>query len=102
MRDPPSVALSRALRDGAPGGRPDQDAAITATVHISLMIAVEDAPAASAWYQRALGASVPWSLGGVVRLEIEGAPFFLHEPTRWLREPGLDRPHHRARGGVRR
>lgn len=45
------------------------------------MIAVEDAPTASAWYQRALGASVLWSLGGVVGLAIERAPFFLHEPT---------------------
>ncbi len=45
------------------------------------MMAVEDAPAASAWYQRALGASVLWSLGGVVGLEIDGAPFFLHEPV---------------------
>jgi len=62
-------------------GGPGQDAAITTTVHISLMMAVEDAPAASAWYQRALGASVLWSLGGVVGLEIQGAPFFLHEPT---------------------
>lgn len=34
------------------------------------MLAVEDAPAASAWYQRALGASVLWSLGGVVGLEL--------------------------------
>ena len=45
------------------------------------MLAVEDAPTASAWYQRALGASVLWSLGSVAGLEIEGAPFFLHEPT---------------------
>jgi PhnB protein len=56
-------------------------AAMTATVHISLMMAVEDAPAASAWYQRALGASELWSLGSVVGLQIEGAPFYLHEPT---------------------
>jgi len=32
-------------------------------------MAVEDAQAASAWYQQALGASVLWSLGGVVGLE---------------------------------
>jgi PhnB protein len=56
-------------------------AAMTATVHISLMMAVEDAPEASAWYQRALGASELWSRGSVVGLQIEGAPFFLHEPT---------------------
>jgi PhnB protein len=54
---------------------------MTATVHISLMMAVEDAPAASAWYQQGLGACELWSLGGVVGLQIEGAPFFLHEPT---------------------
>jgi PhnB protein len=56
-------------------------AAMTATAHISLMMAVTDAPAASAWYQRALGASELWSLGSVVGLRIGGAPFFLHEPT---------------------
>jgi PhnB protein len=54
--------------------------AMTATVHISLMMAVEDAAAASAWYQRALGASELWSLGPVVGLQIDGAPFFLFEP----------------------
>jgi PhnB protein len=54
---------------------------MTATVHISLMMAVEDAPAASAWYQRALGASELWSLGSVAGLQIAGAPFFLHEQT---------------------
>jgi PhnB protein len=54
---------------------------MTATVHISLMMAVDNAPAASAWYQRALGASELWSLGSVAGLQIEGAPFFLHEPT---------------------
>jgi PhnB protein len=48
---------------------------------ISLMLAVPDAQAASDWYRRALGARRLWSLGGVVGLEIEGAPFFLHEPT---------------------
>ena len=31
--------------------------------------------------QRALGATELWNLGGVVGLEIEGAPFFLHEPV---------------------
>jgi len=48
---------------------------------ISLMLAVGDAPAAVAWYRRALGAEVLWDLGSVVGLEVEGAPFFLHEPT---------------------
>jgi PhnB protein len=51
------------------------------SVRISLMLAVEDAQAAAAWYRRALGATALWSLGSVVGLDIEGAPFFLHEPT---------------------
>jgi PhnB protein len=48
---------------------------------ISLMLAVPDAPAAAAWYQRALGATELWSLGSVVGLEVDGAPFFLAEPA---------------------
>jgi PhnB protein len=59
----------------------DRMRSMTATVQISLMLAVEDAPTASDWYQRALGAAELWSLGSVVGLEIAGAPFFLHEPT---------------------
>jgi len=55
---------------------------------ISLMLAVPSAPAAAGWYKRALGATELWSLGSVVGLEIEGAPFFLHEPTR----AGFDSP----------
>lgn len=51
------------------------------TTRVSLMLAVEDAQAAAAWYAGALGAAELWSLGSVVGLEIEGAPFFLHEPT---------------------
>jgi uncharacterized glyoxalase superfamily protein PhnB len=47
---------------------------------ISVMLAVPDAPAASAWYQRAMGATELWSLGSVVGLEVEGAPFFLAQP----------------------
>ena len=52
---------------------------------ISLMIAVPDAPAASAWYQRALGATELWNLGSVIGLEVDGAPFFLAQPqnNRW-------------------
>jgi len=50
-------------------------------LQISLMLAVNDAPAAVAWYQRALGASVLWSLGSVAGLEIAGAPFFVGEPA---------------------
>jgi PhnB protein len=48
---------------------------------ISLMLAVPDTPAAVDWYQEALGASVLWSLGSVAGLEIDGAPFFLHQPV---------------------
>ncbi len=48
---------------------------------ISVMLAVTDTPAAVAWYQRALGARVLWSLGGVAGLEIAGAPVFLGEPA---------------------
>src|SRR3954454_7022967 len=52
---------------------------------ISLMLAVPDAAAASAWYQSALGAIELWNLGSVVGLEIQGAPFFLAQPegNRW-------------------
>jgi PhnB protein len=45
------------------------------------MLAVSSTPAAVDWYRRALGASLLWSLGSVAGLEIDGAPFFLHEPT---------------------
>jgi len=52
---------------------------------ISLMLAVPDATAAARWYERALGATELWDLGGVVGLTVEGAPFFLGEPenSRW-------------------
>jgi uncharacterized glyoxalase superfamily protein PhnB len=49
---------------------------------ISLMLAVADAPAAVAWYARALGAVELWSLGSVAGLEIFGAPIFVGEPER--------------------
>ena len=49
---------------------------------ISLMLAVPDTPAAVDWYKKALGAQVLWSLGSVAGLEIDGAPFFLHEPVK--------------------
>jgi uncharacterized glyoxalase superfamily protein PhnB len=49
---------------------------------ISLMLAVPDAAAAAAWYETALGAVQLWSLGSVVGLEVDGAPFFLGEPER--------------------
>jgi PhnB protein len=49
-------------------------------VHISLMLAVADAPAALEWYKRALGATELWNLGSVIGMEIQGAPIFLGEP----------------------
>src|ERR1044071_4999275 len=49
---------------------------------ISVMLAVPNTPKAVRWYKKALGASLLWSLGSVAGLEIEGAPFFLHEPTK--------------------
>jgi uncharacterized glyoxalase superfamily protein PhnB len=47
---------------------------------ISVMLAVPDAGAAAAWYQRALGAVELWNLGSVIGLAVDGAPFFLAEP----------------------
>lgn len=47
---------------------------------LSLMLAVSDATAAARWYERALGATTLWDLGGVVGLTVDGAPFFLGEP----------------------
>src|SRR5215467_901588 len=58
------------------------------SIHISLMLAVEDAPEAADWYKRALGATELWSLGSVVGLTINGEPFFLHEPTQGFVSPG--------------
>ncbi len=46
---------------------------------ISVMLIVPDAEAAVAWYREAVGATELWNLGGVAGLEIDGAPFFLHE-----------------------
>src|SRR4029077_6666844 len=48
---------------------------------VSLILAVPDTPKGVAWYEMALGARVLWSLGSVAGLEIDGAPFFLHEPV---------------------
>jgi uncharacterized glyoxalase superfamily protein PhnB len=47
---------------------------------ISVMLAVTDAPAAAAWYKKALGATELWNLGSVVGLEIAGSAFFLGQP----------------------
>ena len=55
---------------------------------ISLMLAVPDTPAAVSWYEQALGARLLWSLGSVAGLEIDGAPFFLHQPVK----TGFDSP----------
>ena len=46
---------------------------------ISVMLIVSDADAAVAWYKDALGATELWNRGGVAGLEVDGAPFFLHE-----------------------
>jgi len=55
---------------------------------LSLMLAVPNTPAAVDWYAKALGALVLWNLGSVAGLEIDGAPFFLHEPVK----DGFDSP----------
>lgn len=47
---------------------------------ISVMLAVNGAPAAVAWYKKAFGATVLWDLGSVVGLEIDGTAFFVGEP----------------------
>ena len=49
---------------------------------LSVMLSVTDPPTAVEWYEKALGARVLWSLGSVAGLEIDGAPFFLHEPVK--------------------
>ena len=49
---------------------------------ISVMLAVPDTSKAVAWYKKALGADLLWSLGSVAGLEIDGAPFFLHQPVK--------------------
>jgi uncharacterized glyoxalase superfamily protein PhnB len=51
----------------------------SADAHVSVMLIVPDAAAALAWYATALGATELWNLGGVAGLEVQGAPFFLHE-----------------------
>ena len=51
------------------------------STRISLMLAVDNAGKAADWYKQALGATQLWSLGSVIGLQIENAPFFLHEPT---------------------
>lgn len=48
---------------------------------LSVMLALDDVPAASAWYQQALGAELRWDLGSVAGLDIAGAPLLLGEPA---------------------
>jgi PhnB protein len=61
------------------GGRRVREARREQSTLISVMLIVSDAEAAVAWYKDALGATELWNLGGVAGLEIDGAPFFLHE-----------------------
>src|SRR6187455_1987123 len=48
---------------------------------ISVMLAVPDAVRAVEWYERALGAKQLWNLGSVVGLDVQGAAFFVGEPS---------------------
>ena len=59
---------------------------------LSVMLIVPDAQAAARWYAAALGATELWDLGGVAGLDVEGAPFFLHEavPGRIIEQSPLD------------
>ena len=49
---------------------------------ITVMLAVPNTPRAVEWYREALGARLLWSLGSVAGLDIDGAPFFLHEAVK--------------------
>ena len=51
------------------------------STYLSFMLAVDYTPAAVEWYMKALDAVLLWSMGSVAGLEINGAPFFLHEPV---------------------
>jgi PhnB protein len=46
---------------------------------LSVMLIVSDAAAAVRWYTNVLGADQLWDLRGVAGLQLDGAPFFLHE-----------------------
>ena len=50
-------------------------------MQISVMLAVENAAQATAWYKEALGAKELWNLGSVVGLTIADAPIFIGEPA---------------------
>jgi PhnB protein len=74
--------FSQSVADMAPedwGGTSGPALDSAAAPLVSVMLIVPDADAAAAWYGTALGATELWNLGGVAGLEIEGAPFFLHE-----------------------
>lgn len=49
-------------------------------LEISLMLAIEDVPAAVTWYRQALGAQLQWDLGSVAGLRVAGAPLLLGQP----------------------
>src|SRR6476619_6340909 len=46
---------------------------------LSVMLIVSDSDAAVTWYTTALGAGRLWDFGGVAGLDLDGAPFFVHE-----------------------
>jgi uncharacterized glyoxalase superfamily protein PhnB len=73
----------RGLRrhSGRPTSVPSSDLVSDAgrSTVLSVMLIVADARAALDWYRTALGAEQLWDLDGVAGLEINGAPFFLHE-----------------------
>jgi uncharacterized glyoxalase superfamily protein PhnB len=74
--------FSQSIADVAPeewGGTPGPALDSAEDPLVSVMLIVPDADAAATWYGTALGATELWNLGGVAGLEIEGAPFFLHE-----------------------
>ena len=73
-------------------------------LHLSVMLAVPDAPEAVAWYTRALGATLLWDLGSVAGLELAGAPFFVGEPENngWESPHGARQHVHAGRGVLRR
>jgi uncharacterized glyoxalase superfamily protein PhnB len=47
---------------------------------LSVMLAVNDAATATAWYKKAIGAIELWNFGSVAGLEVEGAVFFVGQP----------------------
>src|SRR4051812_22576880 len=60
---------------------------LESTSVISLMLAVQDVPAAIEWYQRALAAPGLWPRGSVAGLELAGAPFSRGQPKKNGWEP---------------